>query len=516
MDTISKLRGVQKTAPSAKGRRFAESAKTQANASRIRRGPLRPDVLLNVRQRNSMRLRVFYYRGLDITLTAVLAVSWLAYPANISSVGGLTLIEVAPYLLGWACALWFVITANLYNFNRPKGPWLHSLVVGLMAALGLVTGLALQVIWQPTKLDEYLGWAGVNIAVLVGLHLIWAHAVMIGRLTGALTPNVVLVGATQCAEQMIVEALKRRDVNILGIFDDRKSRSPDSVCGVPILGPSSDLLNHRLAPYLDCIALTVPSEAADRVDQLKQQLSILPNRIVVLIQGPEPDQVEISRALDKLAYMPVHLLNRTVNDDRRAFYKRVQDLVLGTLGLIALLPFLLLIALLIRLDSPGPALFKQRRHGFNQEEIVVWKFRSMHHHLADRAGINQVQDGDERITRIGRILRMTSLDELPQLLNVLTGQMSLVGPRPHAIGMKTGQMTSADIVAEYAHRHRIKPGMTGWAAINGSRGPMHKASDVRRRVQLDIDYIERQSFWFDLIIMLRTLPVLLGDKVATR
>jgi lipopolysaccharide/colanic/teichoic acid biosynthesis glycosyltransferase len=127
-----------------------------------------------------------------------------------------------------------------------------------------------------------------------------------------------------------------------------------------------------------------------------------------------------------------------------------------------------------------------------------------------------VTHDDDRITRLGRILRSTSLDELPQLLNVLTGEMSLVGPRPHAVGMKTGQVESARLVADYAHRHRIKPGMTGWAAIKGSRGPLHSAQDVRRRVQLDVEYVERQSAWLDLWIMLVTVPVLLGDRAAVR
>ena len=120
------------------------------------------------------------------------------------------------------------------------------------------------------------------------------------------------------------------------------------------------------------------------------------------------------------------------------------------------------------------------------------------------------------VTRVGRFIRATSLDELPQIFNVLSGEMSLVGPRPHAIGMKTGETESARLVAEYAHRHRIKPGMTGWAAVNGSRGPLHCEAEVRRRVQLDLDYVERQSFWLDLRILLVTIPVLLGDRTAVR
>ena len=113
-------------------------------------------------------------------------------------------------------------------------------------------------------------------------------------------------------------------------------------------------------------------------------------------------------------------------------------------------------------------------------------------------------------------MRRLKLDEIPQLWNVIRGEMSLVGPRPHAIGMKTGDVESAQLVAEYAHRHRIKPGMTGWAAIHGSRGPLHEAEDVARRVSLDVEYVERQSFWLDVAIMMRTLPSMLGDRDAIR
>jgi len=173
------------------------------------------------------------------------------------------------------------------------------------------------------------------------------------------------------------------------------------------------------------------------------------------------------------------------------------------------------IALAIKLDSPGPVFFRQRRHGFNSEEIQVWKFRSMRQGSGS-GPIQQVTSDDPRVTRVGRILRPMSLDELPQLFNVLTGEMSLVGPRPHAVGMKTGETVSAKLVAEYAHRNRMKPGITGWAAVNGSRGPVDTPELVRRRVALDIEYIERQSLLLDLIIMVRTIPCLLGDKLAVR
>ena len=136
--------------------------------------------------------------------------------------------------------------------------------------------------------------------------------------------------------------------------------------------------------------------------------------------------------------------------------------------------------------------------------------------MTDATAAVQVQAKDQRITRLGRFIRRTSLDELPQLFNVLDGDMSLVGPRPHAIGMKTGHEDSARLVADYAWRHRIKPGMTGWAAIHGSRGPLNSAEDVRRRVSYDVEYIERQNIWLDLYIMAMTVPCLLGDRDAVR
>jgi len=175
-----------------------------------------------------------------------------------------------------------------------------------------------------------------------------------------------------------------------------------------------------------------------------------------------------------------------------------------------------IVALLIKLDSPGPILFRQRRHGFNNETILVWKFRSMRVETADATASRQVTKDDDRVTRVGRVIRKLSLDELPQLVNVLKGEMSLVGPRPHAIGMKTAGEDSARLVAEYAWRHRMKPGITGWAQINGSVGAVDTPEAVRRRVALDIEYIESQSFWFDLYILAMTIPALVRTRNVVR
>jgi lipopolysaccharide/colanic/teichoic acid biosynthesis glycosyltransferase len=175
---------------------------------------------------------------------------------------------------------------------------------------------------------------------------------------------------------------------------------------------------------------------------------------------------------------------------------------------------MLAIAVAVKLDSSGPVLYRQRRHGFNNRVITILKFRTMRHDPG--APLRQVVQDDPRVTRIGRLLRLTSLDELPQLINVLRGEMSLVGPRPHAVGMKAAERELDDIIAEYAHRHRVKPGITGWAQINGSRGPVDTPAAVRKRVRMDLEYVSRASLWFDLQILARTAPALLGDGKATR
>jgi exopolysaccharide biosynthesis polyprenyl glycosylphosphotransferase len=286
------------------------------------------------------------------------------------------------------------------------------------------------------------------------------------------------------------------------------------VHGVPVLGDTNRLLKHHILPYVDRIVITVTAASQPRVRQLIDRLRLLPNAVTLFWDVDGEDTR--SATLERLARLPLAEISGADAADRRALLKRIQDLALGAAALLVAAPIMAVVALAVRLDSPGPVLFRQRRHGFNNEPITVWKFRSMRHDRADEQAAQQVCACDERVTRVGRLIRRTSLDELPQLINVLRGEMSLVGPRPHAIGMKTGSDESSRLVAEYAWRHRMKPGITGWAQINGSRGPVDTPEAVRERVALDIDYIERQSFWLDLYILVMTLPTLLGDRRRIR
>ena len=187
-----------------------------------------------------------------------------------------------------------------------------------------------------------------------------------------------------------------------------------------------------------------------------------------------------------------------------AFEKQVMDYGLGVLALLVFAPVLLIIALAIKLDSPGPVFFRQPRRGLNNRQFLVFKFRSMYAHLSDIHADRQTSRNDPRVTRIGKWLRRLSLDELPQLLNVLRGEMSLVGPRPHAPNMRVeGELLDA-ASSDYLLRYSVKPGITGWAQVNGVRGEVAKREDLRRRIEYDLEYIRRWSIGFDLKILALT------------
>jgi putative colanic acid biosysnthesis UDP-glucose lipid carrier transferase len=183
--------------------------------------------------------------------------------------------------------------------------------------------------------------------------------------------------------------------------------------------------------------------------------------------------------------------------------KRLIDITFALMGLIALAPVLIAIGVAVKLSSPGPVLFRQRRYGLNGQDIVIYKFRTMTV-MEDGAEVRQAQRLDHRITGLGRILRRTSLDELPQLINVLQGRMSMVGPRPHAVAHNELYRTQID---GYMLRHKVKPGITGWAQVNGFRGETDTLEKMKKRIEYDLDYINRWSLWLDLRIILQTVLV---------
>ena len=480
-----------------------------------RRGPLRPKALVSTRSRLRGDRVAHLFRTADIA--ALAALTWaMCDRANPMGVWMSPVGAVAPFFAGALLLIYSLGSTGAYGFRAREGVFQHLLpVAGAFAIAGTALAGILLLARAPDFLVQDLTlWFGLGLALFCALHIGWWVMVRQLRQSGRLTPNIVIVGATKNAERIIKSALERRDVAVLGVFDDRLGRAPEQIAGVPVLGVTSDLIGHRMMPFVDRVVITVTSTAQARIRAIAAQLRTLPNEVTLLMDiGQDGGEAGASRtAASRMADMPLARLAGKSQDPDRAASKRLQDLVFALLGLIVAAPIMAVVALAIRLDSPGPIFFRQRRQGFNNEEIVVWKFRSMIHARADERATRQVSYDDDRITRVGRFIRRTSLDELPQIWNVLKGEMSLVGPRPHSPTMKTGAVESSRLVAEYAHRHRMKPGLTGWAAIKGSRGPVDTPESVRRRVALDIEYIERQSFWLDLYIMLMTLPCLLTER----
>ena len=494
---------------------FAEtiSSASLTAAARPARGPMRPTRLAPVRARLSGAALSLAFRRLDaaaLTLAAVAALMMTrGGPVMDQPVGA-----VLPLAAGVAAALVTAQGLGAYRFGRRVAlvQQCGLAAVSALAGAAVAGAFSLAPPFSAAAAASRL-WAALALAALACTHLFAWLRVRHWRAAGRLTPNIVVVGATDAAARLIERALESGEAAVLGVFDDRASRVGPTLHGVPILGTTGQLFDHRLLPYVDRIVITLNGAGRERVRGLIDRLRLLPNAVTLLVDTSGGEQ---EAAIGRLFDTPLGDSAGPQAQARQAGAKRAQDILVSLLLLIPALPVMMLTAMAVALDSPGPILFRQRRHGFNNEPITVWKFRSMRVETTDHHATRQVAVGDERVTRVGRFIRRTSLDELPQLFNVLSGEMSLVGPRPHAIGMQTAGEDSARLVDEYAWRHRIKPGLTGWAQINGSRGPVHTGEDVRRRVALDIDYIERQSFWFDLYILVMTLPRLLGDGHAVR
>jgi Undecaprenyl-phosphate glucose phosphotransferase len=381
-------------------------------------------------------------------------------------------------------------------------------------ALGVILGLGVAAFIAPDARAAAAISATLPVAamLLAGVHAALAIWIRAAHKKGVFAETIVLIGATEAAARLAQRAAKSGDARIIAVVDDRLSRSPHRVAGAPVGGDLEALLAWEGLPNVDRIVITVTQKAEARVRAMIERLRVTPNRVDLLLDYDV--QSVRGRGVDRVGGAAVACVSGRPNNPLRAAIKRAEDIVISA-ALLALFALpMLVIAALVKLDSKGPVFYRQRRHGFNNRPITILKFRSMQY--APHDAFAQVVAGDPRVTRIGRFLRRTSLDELPQLWNVLRGEMSLVGPRPHAIGMKAADRELSHIVAEYAHRHRVKPGLTGWAQVNGSRGPVNTAAELRKRVRYDLEYVARSSLWLDLIILARTAPVLFGDNKAQR
>jgi Undecaprenyl-phosphate glucose phosphotransferase len=326
-----------------------------------------------------------------------------------------------------------------------------------------------------------------------------------------LARNIVVFGAGIEGYQLVAKLQRAEDksIQILGIFDDRKARVPPTIHGISVLGTSDDLLHFARHAQIDDVIIALPLDAEQRLNALFEKLKEVALDLRLSVE-PIAERFGF-RGMSYIGSAPVLEITDRPLKHWRAVAKWVEDISLAAILLIALAPLMLLVALLIKLDSRGPVLFVQKRFGFNNDVIRVLKFRTMYADRGDQSGGRPTVRGDPRVTRIGRIIRALSIDELPQLVNVLRGEMSIVGPRAHAIAMRANGILYGEAVAQYVHRHRVKPGITGWAQINGFRGEVDTLYKARARVDHDLYYIDHWSPWLDLKILAKTICVVIKE-----
>jgi Undecaprenyl-phosphate glucose phosphotransferase len=358
-------------------------------------------------------------------------------------------------------------------------------------------------------------WFGAGLLVLLGARLGLNVLVQRWAGDGRLIRRCAIVGGGPEGESLL-SALKSdgdSDLRICGVFDDRAGeRSPLLVAGVPKLGTVDDLVRFTRLTRIDLVLVSLPLTAEERVLQMVQKLWVLP--VDVRLAAHMSRLRFRPRAYSYIGRVPVLPISDKPISDWNLVLKAIFDRVAASLMLIALAPVLVATAVAIKLDSNGPIFFRQRRLGFNNEVIEVLKFRSLYQEHTDREARRPVTKGDPRVTPVGRFIRRASIDELPQLFNVLRGELSLVGPRPHAIAAPTCNKIWEEVVDGYFARHRVKPGLTGWAQVNGWRGELNAAVKLQRRVEHDLYYIENWSLLFDIYILLRTPVALLKAENA--
>lgn len=378
--------------------------------------------------------------------------------------------------------------------------------------------IASALIWQAGLVDDFS--RGITILFLVSVVLFLSisrpllHR-MITRLSelGKIQQRIAFYGAdpdSVSLTRQLLGSLKFPHLRFVGIADDRARVT--ELGDLPMLGDLPALCELARRGEIDQVLISGGHFTPQRLEQIVDGLS----EVCVDVSLIPSQAIELAPnyRVNLLGTVPVLTLWQRPFRDMNQVTKRAEDLVLSAIALVLLSPVLLIAALLVRFSSPGPILFVQPRVGFNNETINVFKFRTMYTDMTDVGARKTTTKDDPRVTPVGRILRRFSIDELPQLLNVLQGSMSLVGPRPHGTEMMIGDRFYSEAVRGYAGRHRVKPGITGYAQVKGLRGEVRTIERAKRRVELDKHYVDHWSFWLDVWIMFATARAVLFDQDA--
>ena len=445
-------------------------------------------------------------------LTALIYSQWLGYFFNHRMHSTAVIIMAINFFL-------IRISRDAYSAFRGQGDDLGSgTFIDFLVALTL-TGFTILQFGQIEEVSRSFAliFVAICFVLLIFTRLLFRRLVWVAMRYRIIGQRVAIYGAdrevtTRLLELLDIERLPH--INVIGFADDRRDgRVETGMIGrFPFLGGFEELLELARRGMLDQLIVALPLVKQERLNRIIEELSAGAIDICIM-----PREFLILRDRYRVNYigsLPVLSVWQQPVRDFDGILKEIQDRSLALIAIVLLSPIMLLTALLIKLESKGPVLFRQKRLGFNNLEIDVLKFRSMYVDRQDTTGGERTRKGDPRVTGVGRFIRRTSIDELPQLWNVLRGEMSLVGPRPHATAMRVGEVYYHEAVRGYAGRHRVKPGITGLAQVRGLRGEIDTIERAKKRVEYDVYYIENWSPLLDLRIIFETVFRLIWDRNA--
>jgi putative colanic acid biosynthesis UDP-glucose lipid carrier transferase len=414
--------------------------------------------------------------------------------------------------------LCFFISSTFYKHIDPYRSWRNGRILAYIRDVyagwiltffslmiiartsGFIVGFPHKLIWE---------WFFITPLLLLSVHLI-AHQITSHSLNEKETRSVIIVGANDVGVKMAnsIRSNANLFMKVRGFFDDRDiDRLPDSM-QEPMLGRNDDVAAYVRKENIKIIFISQPLSAQPRIRKLIDECKDTTASIYFI---PDIYVFDLMQArFDSIDGVPIVAICESPFIGVNSLVKRTSDIVISLLLFPILLPCFVVIGAMVKLTSPGPAIFKQRRYGLYGEEIIVYKFRTM---TVTENGdqIIQAKKNDSRLTSIGSFLRRSSLDELPQFINVLQGKMSIVGPRPHAVAHNE---LYRKLIKGYMLRHKVKPGITGWAQVNGMRGETETIDKMQSRIDFDLNYIRNWSIWLDLWIVFSTLKVVLKRNNA--
>jgi putative colanic acid biosynthesis UDP-glucose lipid carrier transferase len=371
----------------------------------------------------------------------------------------------------------------------------------MCVAIALTIGFFLKVTENYSRIT--LGtWFVVTPFILIGWRCVWSRIVRIIHPRDQYRHKSIVIGATRAGIQLAHEIKKNKQSSetLIGFYDDRGlDRIGLMNLPAPLRGKIDDALMLAKNRSVKNVYIALPMEAAKRIKEILNTFSDSNAHVHIVPDFFTFDLMQSRlKTVGKVVTLSVY---DTPFYGFTSLVKRIEDVVVASLIILMISPLLLFVALGVKFSSPGPAIFKQERYGLDGKPIKVWKFRSMKT-MDNGAVVKQATKGDPRITKFGAFIRRTSLDELPQFFNVITGQMSIVGPRPHAVAHNEEYRGMID---KYMLRHHVKPGITGWAQINGYRGETDTLDKMEKRVEYDLMYIQSWSLWLDLKIIFLTI-----------